>query len=416
MVTLCAGPSLAGAFPPMRPGKSGQALPLIQGGSQLRRTGPIGPLWPARREPALEPLPAASARDRAPGAAWAAPDAEPAGNGTVGRSVPPWPGRCARAHGWRLISRGLVTGGVLICGWMLTGAAHAYASQITAPAAPHSLSGSFAEVPTAASSASGPAGIAPAAKRPASALLALPGSPVSAGAGAGIQDAGIQDTMSRSAGREGTPGGAGTAAGAGLAGSLTAVVCQASGVAVSAVSAPVRALVPLDTGAADQVATIGNTLGTSIPPTLSAAVSGRPGGSQTATVIGPAAGHGLQARGSRRRVAEAVLPLRRGSGWTGYAVAASRAGGRHPRPNGAPLTNSDHRKSRGPLQGVRLGLTAGTQTDPTSSGGGPGAAQVAVQVPPSAGTWQPAGQPVRGRALTWPPGRVGVDDPAVSPD
>jgi hypothetical protein len=145
-------------------------------------------------------------------------------------------------------------------------------------------------------------------------------------------------------------------------------------------------------------------------------VSGRPGGSQTATVIGPAAGHGLQARGSQRKVAEAVLPRPRGSGLTGFAVTASQAGVRHPRPPGAPLANSDHRKSRGPLQGVRLGLTAGTQTDPTSSGGGPGAAQVAVQVPPSAGTWQPAGQLVRGRVLTWPAGRVGVDDPAVSPD
>ena len=151
----------------------------------MRSAGPAGPNRPAgplRPEPADQPLHAAGARCCAPGAAWLAPQAQLAspgwpafngqlaGHGTAGRSAAP---RRARGHGWRMAGRGLVTGGFLLCGWLVTGAGHAYAAQITAPAAPHTVL---------------TAGHAPAVQRPASTPLAPPSFPGRAGVGAGNHD------------------------------------------------------------------------------------------------------------------------------------------------------------------------------------------------------------------------------------
>jgi hypothetical protein len=113
-----------------------------------------------------------------------------AGHGTTGRCSS---GR-TRGHGWRIAGRGLVTGGFLLCGWLVTSAGHAAAAETAAPAAPHDLvtaasptAGSGITRPALSSAASLPGGPSLGGQRPASTLLALPSFPGQAGAGAGNQ-------------------------------------------------------------------------------------------------------------------------------------------------------------------------------------------------------------------------------------
>ena len=148
----------------------------------MRRTGPIEPkrlAGPTRQEQADQPLRTAGARCCAPGVAWQPSRPQLTGHGTAGLQAASdcAPGAGAGGHGWRMVGRGLITGGFLLCGWLVTGAGHAYAAQITAPPAPHQiLTGQF-----------------PVAPRPASAPLALPSFPGSAGAGAGNQDPAVRN-------------------------------------------------------------------------------------------------------------------------------------------------------------------------------------------------------------------------------
>jgi hypothetical protein len=293
-----------------------------------------------------------------------------------------------------MVGRGLVSGGVLLCGWLIT-SGHAYAAQITAPTVPHTNQ----------------AGVAPAGQHPASSLHAVPGDPGTAGAGAGSQ----AETSTTS---------------------LPTLVSGVSHSATSLVSAPASALgssalgssalgSTLSAPAADQLTstlvapaqpllpTVGldpSSLTTDVLPAVT------PAGSQPP--VDPAAATG-------RRLARAAQPgpHRRGLVISRLAV-ASLSGLPHPaglahgygrRPAGKHATARHGADSRRRLPGDRLSPNSAAQTDPASSGGA-GSAQLAAQVPLSSATWSPEGKLVRIRESRWPSTWLLTDDPAVSPD
>lgn len=169
----------------------------------MRRNGPTEPVrltGPTGTELAGWPPHAAGARCCAPGAAPPAPDGRPAspgrpepapsgqlaGHGTAGPVA-----ACghARAVGRRMAGRGLLTGGLVPCGWLVTAGGHAYASQVTASLAPHQvLPGPVpGGLPLAALVPGGLplAAPVPGSRHPAPTLLAMPGFPGRAGVGAG---------------------------------------------------------------------------------------------------------------------------------------------------------------------------------------------------------------------------------------
>jgi hypothetical protein len=171
----------------------------------VRRNGPTEPyrlMGPTRPGQAEQPPHAAGARCYAPGGAWIVPESRPAtqgrpassrqqaGDGTAGRCSS---GR-TRGHGWRIAGRGLVTGGFLLCGWLVTSAGHADAAVTATPAAPHDLVSAASQITGsgvsrhALSSAASLLGTPyRGSQRPAPALPAVPRFPGRAGAGAGNQ-------------------------------------------------------------------------------------------------------------------------------------------------------------------------------------------------------------------------------------
>jgi hypothetical protein len=252
IVTHCAGAEPAGPHPQARAGTvSGQTVPrCVRGGSQVRRTRAMEPTrlhGPSRPEPAEQPLPAAGARCCAPGAVWGAsgpeltaggrldaPEGRGTGHGTAGR-----PSTSRRAH-WRTAGRGLVTGGLILCGWLAASTGHAYAAQVTTlPAShgqPHGRQADIVTSVTAASQAAASRLLRPvvhltgararqwlALRHPASALLAVPGF---AGAGAGNQN------------RAATA----LAAGCLTHDPVTALASRVAGLATSVLPGPVRSL------------------------------------------------------------------------------------------------------------------------------------------------------------------------------
>ncbi len=402
----------------------------------MRRTGPTEPhrlAGPTRPEPAHEPLHAAGARCCAPGTTWRAsdpqlvgegwpaPHGQLAGDGTADRSAAS--GR-ARGHGWRLVGRGLVTGGFLLCGWLATSAGHAYASQITAPAAPHVLLTGIPANALLAGSDAAQAGPSPVAQRPASTLLALPSFPGSAGVGAGNQASAAQRAVSpvqvatsavQAAAKPATS--AVQAAAKPATGALSAapgqVVSLASGLEASATGGQVTSVAKILDEPASAVLQVP---ATAVTGAQAAVFAGRPGAS-------PASVRSLTpvSAVARRPAARAARLTSLGRRLAGYPTVAAEslvgndpskgAGARH---SGAAVRHPSEPRRRLPAE--RVDSAATTQTDPTSSSGGPGAAQLAAQAPPTVGTRNPAGRLVRIRASRWPVGRLGANDPAVTPD
>ncbi|HEY1915910.1 MAG TPA: hypothetical protein VGH27_10085 [Streptosporangiaceae bacterium] len=286
-----------------------------------------------------------------------------------------------------MVGRGLVSGGFLLCGWLIT-SGNAYAAQITAPTVPHTNQ----------------AGVAPASQHPASSLHAEPGNSGTAGAGAGLQ--------------------ASTA-------SLPTLVSGVSQSATSLVSAPASALGSSTLGStlsgptADQLA---STLVAPAKPLLPAV--GLDTSSLTSNVLPAITPAGSQspvnaATAAGRRLARAAQPgpHRRSLVISRLAV-ASLSGLPHPaglahgygrRPAGQHATARHGADSRRRLPGDRLSPSSAAQTDPASSGGA-GSAQLAAQVPLSSAAWSPEGKLVRIRQSRWPSIWLLTDDPAVSPD
>jgi len=454
----------------------------------VRHTGAVEPTrlhGPTRPEPADERLHAAGARCCAPGAAWCAsgpgvPESSPGSAAASGPGVPtvsgPWlpaassPGPAGASdpglasdgrlgepqgwrtghgmaghpivprRGWRMAGRGLITGGLMLCGWLAASTGHAYAAQITAPpaaaqiTAPLAPHGHQADIVTSVATAGEEA--AQSALRPvvhltggrqrqdsdhpASTLLAAPSFPGAAGVGAGIQN---------------------RAAGCRADDPVTALASRVAGVATSVTSGPVRLLGSgLRTGGmTGQVGGVARSAtspvlqlpgrGTAprvpaLPPvtfsgprsrpvTLSGPVAITPGTSRAVTPSQTSPG---------RQGSHAARPSPAGSGRLARqffsagspagspAVRGLRQGGRHRR-----VEPSDSRHRR-PAPGDRLTPGTANQTDPASSGGGAGAAQAVAQGAPHAGSRNPTGRLVRRSVSRWPAGRLGANDPAVSPD
>jgi hypothetical protein len=436
----------------------------------VRGTGPSEPIrlsGSTRPEQARGPLHAVGARCCAPGGAWHAPVPQPvsddrsgaphkqlAGHGTADRSAAP---RRTGKHGWRLVGRGLITGGFLLCGWLASGAGHAYASQITAPAAPHeNLTGVLTGLATVGNDAS-EAGLLPAAqhsgtqhpgtrhpaaKRPASTLHVVPRVSGMTGAGAGDHDPAVPGSGS-SAPAGSVPARSGPARSAPgsavlpLAGHLTteaatvqplaAAVSQASGTVLSGISGQARSLA--------------FRLGTDVTGGQFAGIAGT-----IASVTSPVLQHPQGSTGGRRAGHAAcslaanpvgILPLAQAptgthhpdipavrAAWAdagplaGFLVPGSLLAGqnmarvaRHPC---AQFVQDKDRQRSHPAD--RLGTGTATQTDPVPSAGGTGAAQAVAQAPPSAGGRNLAGRLVRIVVSRWPVGHPAVTDPAVSPD
>jgi hypothetical protein len=424
----------------------------------VRRTGPNEPkrlTGLTRHEQADQPLRTAGARCCAPGAAWQpscpglagdgrlASRGQLAGHGTAGR--PAASGRAAHGgcaaysgagrHGWRMVGRGLITGGFLLCGWLVTGAGHAYAAQITAPPAPHLIL----------------AGQSPAAARPASAPLALPSFPGSAGAGAGSHDpaaarvspaglpsasaptvdapAGTAPVTMTAPGSAPTPapGPAGTApaAAAAPAGSKPAPVAVPAGPGGSLTSGGASLLSgPGALGAPGQVTSVGPLRPTS-PVQVPQPVP-QTGRIQTLPMITAVPPGGRQARtpghasgGAHRRAAHAARPAAVSRGLAVFPAAAApltttrRHGGRDRARDALRHRARPHRS----LPGSRLISGAAAQTDPTStSAGGAGAPQLAAHAPPGTATPARAVGLIRIRTSRRPALRPRAEDPAVSPD
>jgi hypothetical protein len=282
----------------------------------VRSAGPTGPNrlgGPLRPEPACRPLHAAGARCCAPGAAWLAPDVLVAGHGTAGPTPAPECAayRRARGRGWRLAGRGLVSGGFLLCGWLVTGAGHAYAAQVTAPAAPHEVLSGIGTSSSLAGPDAGQAGQLPAPQLPASAPLAVPSFPGDAGAGAGNHNpagpaAASAAALSRAAAQVGP-------AGSGRTVPLTSALAGPS--APGGAAATPGVLAQARPGAHDSVVAIGR-----VAPRL--AQSGTPGAAAAlGRAISALAGSG--ARGAAAVIGR-VAPRLAQSGMPGAAAALGR--------------------------------------------------------------------------------------------
>jgi hypothetical protein len=388
----------------------------------VRRNGSVEPIrlaWPSRPEPGG--LPADDARCCAVGSAWRAPqhypagsawpgsNCPPAGDGTLGRSAATGRGR---GHGWRTVGRGLVSGGFLLCGWLITSTGHAYAAQITAPPVPHINPAGIA-VPLSTGPGTRAAGITPADQHPASSLHAVPSFSGHAGAGAGIHTA-PASTASTNSG-DGTVGS-----------SLPAIVSGVSQSASSLVSTPASAL---GSGlSAPDAGQLASTLIAPAKPLLPAV--GLDAHSVTTDVLPAITPAGSRPPANAAAAAGRRLPraARPGPHLRGLVItrlaAASQAGLPHPaglahgygrRLVGKHATARHGTDSRRRPPADRLSPNSAAQTDPASSGGA-GSAQLAAQVPLSAAAWSPEGKLVRIDESRWPAIWLRADDPAVSPD
>lgn len=364
----------------------------------------------------------------------------------------------------------------MLCGWLAASAGHAYAAQVTASPAPHGHQAGIITSVTTAGRAAARILLQPIAHQPqalyhpASTLLAAPSFPGAAGVGAGIQN---EAATALAAGCRAS-GGVTTLA------ATVANVAQASDVAnvahtpnvtdVVYVSNVADVITSAASGRAGSLASVPNVAGVitsaasgragSLAPGLEASVMGGQAGA-AARPAGPAASPVLQlpGRGAAPRITtlspvaftgpghepvalpgsmtttpgtsrtsspsqprqstQATRPsqsgrsgLARQPGYAGSpAVRSWRPGGHHRR---AEPGNPGHRRRPGPSDKLAPGTA--TQTDPTSSGGGTGAAHAVAQGPPHADSRNPTGRLVRRSVSRWPAGRLGASDPAVSPD
>ncbi len=437
----------------------------------MRKAGPTGPKRPGgplRPEQADRPLHAAGARCCAPGAAWLAPDVQQAGHGTAGPSPAPECAayRRARGHGWRMAGRGLVTGGFLLCGWLVTGAGHAYAAQVTAPAAPHEVLTGIGTGSSLAGPDAGQAGQLPALQRPASMPLAVPSFPGDAGVGAGNHDtagpaAAPAPALSRTAAAMAGPAVSGPAvslasalsgpgaggqaalgpglsgmAGSGAQGQAVTGPCV-PGLPGSGAQGPVEAIGKVASGltgsqAQGAVASIGTAVSGLAEPGAGAMPralvspplvmpQAAPGGPPaTVTTVRPAAGHPRTRSSAARRSAGAVRLTSASSGLAYPALAGHPLARGHRGGTGSRAARAGTRHRSG-FPTDRLTPGAAAQTDPASSGSassgsGAGAGQLAAQAPPGAGARMPSARLIRIRSSRWPAGFLPADDPAVSPD
>jgi hypothetical protein len=345
----------------------------------------------------------------------------------------------------RMAGRGLITGGLMLCGWLAASSGHAYASAAMPPSAPHAHEAGVLTSLTTAGSDATESMVRPVVhltgiQHPASTLLAGPSFPGAAGVGAGNHAAAaaagqtvtalassvtdVTDAAGAATTRAATSA---TSVTSGPVGSLTSGlrtvttdghiggvtrIARVTGVTktVGTAASPVLRL-PKD-GIAAPVSTIPDVMFTgprSVPPP--AAISAIT--SQT-MITRPQAQPG-------RPGTHAVKPnlpggtylswQTQGQSQMGYAVQSLRRGRHHRRTESA-----GPRGHRRPAPSNRPTSGTATQTDPTSSGGGAGAAQVVAQGPPQADSRNPAGRLVRRSVSRWPVGRLGANDPAVSPD
>jgi hypothetical protein len=295
----------------------------------------------------------------------------------------------ARIPGWRMVSRALVTGGFLLCGWFLTSAGHAYAATITAPPAPHQLSAGAQAAGSGASVA-----------RPVTATLSDTAHGLVSGAAHGL--AGL----------------ASPASGTGQVGSLLSGLGNAG-----ALGNPGGGLV--STGAGRPGLQVPGAAPVS-PPAITSQVTGAGTAPAQVTVPSPTRAAGIQWRlvtgafHSARHIPHTIRPAASEQRSDGYAPTLSPASHATPsrvrpvrhRGPGTRQTKLPHHAPPGP----RLGTGATPQSDPTSAGGGTGTAQLAVPSLSGSGGWIPAGRLIRVRMSRWPVVRQAVDDPAVSPD
>jgi hypothetical protein len=451
----------------------------------VRRNGPTEPYWlmgPTRPGPAEQPPHAAGARCYAPGAAWIVPESWPAAQGRPASSRQQagygTAGRCSsgrtRGRGWRIAGRGLVTGGFLLCGWLVSCAGHAAAAETGKPATLHhdliatasQITGSTATRHALSSTGGLPRTLA-------SAVSAATDQPGRALAAPATSEA---DRTSAPAGRTLAAAIPTAPAAVSRATTTPATVTPSTPVKPAVPSAAVRSvpaatrLAELPSGsptaaplagpvaAASDLATVLRTavagLAAPLPHSLGGpATSGVVPGTLTLLSVpslapGPVASIPVvpdvtsivpagvnpggvnkpagNLPGSRPLMRMALRPAS-GPAHTarpavtgttmapGPVAAAQHAASwtrRAPQQHaGAQHPAVPHR----PVPGGKPGLGAATQTDPAPAGGA-SAAQVAVQLPSRSGQPNPAGWLIRMRMSRSPAGLQRADDPAVSPD
>jgi len=383
---------------------------------------------PTRSEPAYGPLPGVGVPCGTTGGAWRAPvpSGQPAGHGTAGHTAAPGTAASGRARtpGWRMVSRALVTGGFLLCGWFIASSGHAYASTITAPPAPHPL------LAGVQASGSGASLAQPVTSARSAARTGLNGQTASTPAQSGAAQSSPQASApGQASGQAAAPGQATAASGSqasdplsaahGLGGLLSSAGAGQAGSLLSSLGRPGSGLMP--TGSTPAVVSVPSISPSDPggPAIIPAAIS--PATSPAATH--PAGTSPLKAAAVQGHLvalsAHRARPVASGPSPDGYQAAA---GAPHARPHHArPVRHPgpSARRSRLPHRtppGARLGTGAATQTDPTSSGGGTGTAQMAAPALSGSDRWAPAGRLIRVRMSRWPAVHQAVDDPAVSPD
>ena len=346
-----------------------------------------------------------------------------------------------------MAGRGLVTGGFLLCGWLVTSAGHAAAAETATPAAPHDLvtaasqiTGSGTTRPVLSSAASLPGAPSRGSQRPASTLLALPSFPGQAGVGAGNQIVPSLGSLTRPAGVTAT----GRLARAGTSASSTsaasAVTSQPGRPLTSAVT-PLAARPGAQTsssvavsGLIDQIRTAGCSLAAPLPALASKPVASIPGAAGLPTIV-PAGvnpggvnqpagalpgsqplmrmaphsvtGPARTANPVAGAVTLAPIPAAAAQLTEGWARQAAQQDAGTPQPAIPHRTVPDSGKP---------GTGAATQTDPVPAGGSAGAAQMVAHVPSGSGHPNPAGWLIRMRVSRSPAGLQRADDPSVSPD
>jgi hypothetical protein len=436
----------------------------------VRRNGPTEPdrlVWPTRPGPALQPPHAAGARCFAPSAAWTVPESWPAaqgrpassrqaGHGTTGRRSS---GR-TRGHGWRIAGRGLVTGGFLLCGWLVTSAGHAAAAETARPAAPHDFVSAASQitgagsqiVPSLGSFARPAAPVATAADRLArtvtstaatatSAVTSRPGRPVTSAVMSARPDPARPAPVNAAAPPAAvssppaaTPLAARPTDPAGVSAAVSTLTSNLTGAIRGAVSSLATPLLQSLGGPATHGLVPGSLHLPSLPSLAARPVASIPGATDVATIVpvgvnpgGPnrpagnlPGSHPLmrmaprQASGPARTARPAVTALTLAPVPAAAAQQAASWIGRAPQQYaGARLPAAPHRSAPG---GDKLGAGAATQTDPVPAGGGAGATQMAAPLPARSGQPNLAGWLIRMRMSRSPAGLQRADDPAVSPD
>jgi hypothetical protein len=339
-----------------------------------------------------------------------------------------------------MAGRGLVTGGFLLCGWLVTGAGHAYAAQLTAQVAPHELvtvtgTGSLPAGPAVA-----PAGQPPVLERPALTSLALPSFPGEAGVSAGNHSpAGVAGALapagSPAPGTAGlaAPGAAGSAApgaatslspGPAVSGVVRRAVAAAGRVVAGVAGPGVRTLagqvssVVTGTGA-PVVTAVGRGISGALPVPRAAVSDPLPSITITRPAGQPRALTPAPAGAGRAAVRPVRLTRAAGRGPVRAAPADGRPGRRSAR---------GHRARRHPAAPMRRQAPGATpQADTAGSGsaasgsaaagaGGAGTGQPVAQVPSGAAGRAASGRLLRIMTSRWPAGSPRSDDPAVSPD